>query len=161
MTGVEQLRFTGRLLPALVAVAVVACGDAEQAPEPGAPSGRLVVEKSLAGLPIFIEGSTTQLRIIGEDGADVLNGPFPVDTLDMPLVDRPVPAGTYELTAVERPCAGNCSMLDPPADTTRCALEVVVEANRTTRVAIVLSDTPAGGDSDCSAKTAGPSDGRQ
>src|SRR5215218_7656691 len=93
-------------LALVVAFVIAGCGDDERPVEPGGQSGRLVVEKSLADGPVFIEGSLTQLRVVGEDGAHIVDGLRPVATLDLPLFDRPVPEGTYELTAVERPCDG-------------------------------------------------------
>ncbi len=112
--------------------------------------GHLVVQKSLAGMPVFIEGSVTHLRIVGPDGAVIVDGLRPVETLDRPLLDQALPAGSYELTAVERPCEGNCSMLDAPADSTRCVFEVHVTAGRKTEVAILLGGSAGAVVSDCS-----------
>lgn len=137
----------------LAVLVVAACGKSEPASDSEPRSGRLVVQKSLAGLPVFIEGSVTHLRSVGEDGVEIVDGLRPLDTLDIPLLDRAVPAGTYELTAVERPCEGHCGMLDPPFESTRCDLEVVVRADRTTRVAIVLDGASGTPVSDCSATT--------
>jgi hypothetical protein len=154
MIGATVFRTTTRLVLPLLASVVVACGDGERASDPGPQSGRLVVQKELADLPIFTEGSLTQLRIVSEVGAEIVNGLRPIETLDIPLFDRPVPEGTYDLAAVERPCAGNCSRLDPPVDSTRCELKLVVRADRTTHVAIVLSAASGRAESDCSATTA-------
>jgi hypothetical protein len=141
-----------RSLAAFVAaVAIAGCGAAEPPTQPDARPGRLVVYKSLTDGPIFIEGSVTHLRIAGEDGAQVLDGLRPIPTLDVALFDGPVAAGTYELRTVERPCSGNCEHLDPPADDTRCKLEVSVSADRTTRVRVVLRATPEGVSTDCAA----------
>jgi hypothetical protein len=141
-----------RIAAPLLALAIGACGggDEERPAEPAREPGRLVVEKSLAGGVLFIEGSVTQLRIAGEDGREVLDELRPVETHDTPLFDRRLPEGTYRLAAVERPCEGNCTLLDPPVEDTRCQLVVSVGAGRTTRVALVLriaGDRPR---SDCS-----------
>lgn len=154
MIGLGALRLTARLLPACVAVTVAGCGDGERPREPERESGRLVVQKSLADHPIFIEGSVTHLRISGETGAEIVDGLAPVETLDAPLLDRPVPAGAYRVVAVERPCQGNCGTLDPPVDATRCELEVTVDAAGTTRVAIVLGYAADAPETDCSAAPA-------
>ena len=100
----------------------------------------LRLRRSVEG-PIFIEDSVTDLRIVSADGEQILNGLRPIDTLDVPLFDRAVPEGSYHVSAVERPCAGNCDILDPPVEETRCEVEVDVRANRTTRVATVLRPT--------------------
>ncbi len=152
MTGVRSSRFAARLVILIVALVAVGCGEGDSADEAVRQSGRLVVEKSSVGL-LFTEGSVTHLRIVSEDGEEIINGLRPIDTLDVPLFDREVPAGTYDVAAVERPCQGNCEELDPPVAATRCELEVAVRGNQTTRVAIVLSDASGDPDSDCSATT--------
>jgi hypothetical protein len=153
MASVSFPLFAARLVILLAALLAVGCGQGEAPGEPARQSGQLVVEKSLVGLPIFEEGSTTQLRIVSEHGKELVSGLRPVDTLDVPLFDQAVPDGTYRVTAVERPCQGNCDFLDPPFEATRCELEVEVRADRTTRVAVVLSGGSAGPDSGCSAMT--------
>jgi len=90
---------------------------------------------------------------VGEDGPAVVDGLRPVETLDVPLLDRALPEGTYELAAVERPCAGNCGQLDPAVDATRCDVDLTVKADRTTRVSIVLSSASGRPAADCSATT--------
>jgi hypothetical protein len=89
-------------------------------------------------------------RIAGEDGREILDELRPVDTHDTPLLDRRLPEGSYRLAAVERPCEGNCTMLDPPSEDTRCRLDVSVEAGQTTRVALVLRIAGGRPRSDCS-----------
>jgi hypothetical protein len=142
------------LLPVLAALTMAACGAAEP-PSDGDQHGRLVVHKSLAGGPIFIEGSVTHVRLVRRDGKVVVDGLRPVDTPDVPLLDRAVAPGTYDLIAVERPCEGNCGMLDPPVATTRCSVEVIVSAARTTRVDVVLGRGRDSALSDCSAEVPG------
>ena len=152
MTSVPLSRFAARLLVILlVALLLVGCGEGQPLGESVRQSGRLVVKKSLAEGPIFTEGSVTQLRIVSGDREQIADGLRPIDTLDIPLFDRAVPAGTYQVAAVELPCEGNCDMLDPPVEATRCELEVDVRANRTTRVAIVLSGASGDADKGCSA----------
>ena len=147
-------RLAARLFIPFVALLAVGCGDGEPQDESVGRFGRLVVEKSLAGLPIFTEGSTTRLRIVDADGEEIVDELRPVATHDVALFDRAVPEGAYRVTAVERPCQGNCTFLDPPVETTRCEIDVAVTADRTTRVAIVLSHASGEADSDCSAATA-------
>jgi hypothetical protein len=137
-------------LVACAALTIAACG-ADEAPSSSGQTGRLVVLKSLATGPIFTEGSLTHLRLVRRDGKVVVDGLRRADTLDVPLLDRVVPPGAYDLTAVERPCDGNCGTLDPPVDTTRCHVEVIISAERTTRVSIVLRRGRANALSDCSA----------
>jgi len=96
------------------------------------------VQKSLASGPMFIEGSVTHLRIVQRDGSKIVDELRPVDTLDVPILDRELPAGSYRLAAVERPCAANCQNLDPPAEDTRCEIEFDVHPSQTTFVAVVL-----------------------
>lgn len=139
-------RFAVRLVAPVIALMLMSCGEEQQNPEPG----RLVVQKSLAGGPVFIEGSITHLRVVDEDGTAIVDGLRPVRTLDVPIFERALPRGSYEVTAVERPCAGTCDTLDPPVRSTRCEIEANVSANRTTRVAIVLSAASGDADSECS-----------
>jgi hypothetical protein len=119
-----------------------------------AGSGRLVVDKSLASGPIFIEGSVTHLRLVRDDGTTLTDGLRPTETLDEPLLDQAVPAGSYTLETVERPCQGNCDFLDPPAEATRCTLPVQVLSDKSTRVTVVL-DLSAG-DVRCRVTAASP-----
>lgn len=124
------------------------------ASDSGRQSGRLVVQKSLAGSIVFAEGSVTQLRVVSDKGDDIVTGLRPIETLDIPLLDRSIPKGSYTVTAVERPCQGNCDVLGPPVQSTRCQLEVDVNPDRATRVAIVLTPASGGARSECSATTA-------
>lgn len=151
MTSATVLRLACRLVPALAALTIAACGE-EERPSDGERQGRLVVHKSLAAGPIFTEGSVTHVRLVRRDGTVVLDGLRPAGSADVPLVDRAVPPGTYDLTAFERPCDGNCSILDPPVAATRCRVTVIVRAERTTRVNIVLGRGRASAMSGCSAQ---------
>src|SRR5688572_27326623 len=135
MACVTAKRWVRRVVAALVALTVSACGAYER-PSGGDRVGRLVVQKSLAGGPIFIEGSITHLRIVRQDGEVIIDDLRPVDTLDTPICDSSMPPGSYDLSAVERPCEGNCGMLDPPVRATRCNLEVLIKPDETTRVQV-------------------------
>jgi hypothetical protein len=143
-----------RLAPALAALTLAGCGQGER-PSGGERQGRLVVHKSLAGGPIFVEGSVTHLRLVHGDGTVLVDRLAPARALDVALLDRAVAPGAYHLTAVERPCEGNCDVLDPPVATTRCGVEVTVSAERTTRVDIVLRRRWASAVSECSAERRG------
>src|SRR5687767_12310055 len=107
MIGFAVIRAATRMTLLLAAAAVAACGDATPRPQSAGGAGNLVVQKSLASGPIFIEGSVTHLRIVQEDGSEIVDELRPVDTLDVPILDRALPAGSYRLAAVERPCAAN------------------------------------------------------
>jgi len=136
--------------PALV-LTIAGCGEGE--PRSAAEAGRLVVHKSLSGGPLFIEGSVTRLKVVGEDGSVVVDGLREAGTLDTPIFDRELPAGTYEVSAVERPCQGSCGLLDPPAEGTRCTVTVDVRGDRTADVEIILSGLAGGVASECSNRT--------
>jgi hypothetical protein len=123
-----------RLIVCALALFAAACGS--DAPAAAAP-GRLVVQKTFAAArPLFIEGSVTHLRIVGEDGAVV------VDEVrhGRPLFDQTLPAGAYTVQTVERPCDGNCGYLDPPVESTRCELAVRIAAGERTKVSLALED---------------------
>ena len=126
------VKYAARLVLAALALVTVACGQDEQASE----NGRLVIQKSVDG-PVFIEGSATQFRIMRVDGSTVIDD---VDT-SATLFDQSLAPGSYKLETVERPCAGNCNLLDGPAESTRCTLDVPVIAGERTEVSIVLKSS--------------------
>ena len=134
------------LIVLAVAVVFPACGGDE--PPPG--DGRLVVVKSLAGGPVFAEGSVTELRVTAQDGRIVVDELRPTDTLDVPVFSRALAPGRYAVRSVERPCSGNCAALDPPALGTRCDRAVTVATGRTTRLTIVLAPAADGARNRCS-----------
>ena len=117
-----------RLALAALALVTAACGH----DEPASENGRLVIQKSLDGPPVFIEGSATQFRIMRVDGSTVAEH---VRWSAM-LFDGSLAPGSYKLETVERPCSGNCGMLDEPVETTRCALDVRVVAGERSEVSI-------------------------
>lgn len=155
MMTVSLAHLAVRLVSLLLAFVVIGCGDGDRPSDSDRQRGRLVVDTSLAGPPVFFEGSLTQLRIVQRDGTEVVDDVVEIETYDAPIFDRAVPEDAYQVTAVERPCSGSCDALDAPLEGTRCKLPVDVRANRTTRVAIVLRATPTGARSDCSV-SAGP-----
>jgi hypothetical protein len=61
--------------PALVistlACLIVACGGSER--QAVSETGRLVIQKSLADGPVFIEGSLTYVRIVRDDGQTIVD----------------------------------------------------------------------------------------
>ncbi len=123
--------------PALVistlACLIVACGGSEG--QAVSETGRLVVQKSLAERPLFIEGSVTHVRIVRDDGATIIDETRSVGS---PLFDEALRPGDYAVETVERPCDGNCDYLDGPVESTRCATDVRVRIAATATVSIVL-----------------------
>jgi len=117
-----------------LACLIVACGGSDER-EAVSETGRLVVEKSLAERPLFIEGSVTHVRIVRADGATIIDETRSVGS---PLFDEALRPGDYAVETVERPCDGNCGYLDGPVESTRCATDVRVRIGATTTVAIVL-----------------------
>lgn len=131
--------------PALVistlACLIVACGGSEG--QAVSETGRLVVQKSLADGPVFIEGSLTYVRIVRDDGQTIVDEVKAGEALSTPLFDEALRPGDYSVETVERPCSGNCMHLDEPVESTRCATDVRVRIGATATVSLVLES--AGG----------------
>jgi hypothetical protein len=117
-----------------LACLIVACGGTDEH-EAVSETGRLVVERSLAERPLFIEGSVTHVRIVRDDGATIVDETRPGGS---PLFDEALRPGDYAVETVERPCDANCDYLDGPVESTRCATDVRVRIGATTTVSIVL-----------------------
>ena len=119
-----------------LACLIVACGGSEV--QAVSETGRLVVEKSLADRPVFIEGSLTWVRIVRDDGRTIVDEVKAPESLSTPLFDEALRPGDYSVETVERPCDGNCMHLDEPVESTRCAHDVRVRIGATTTVSVVL-----------------------
>ena len=115
---------------------IVACGGSEG--QAVSETGRLVLQKSYPDGPVFIEGSVTRLRIVRDDGETIVDEERPAESPHAALFDEALRPGTYTLEAVERPCDANCDYLDEPVESTRCTLDVRVQAGETANVTIAV-----------------------
>ncbi|MGH2847848.1 MAG: serine hydrolase, partial [Thermoleophilaceae bacterium] len=113
-----------------VLVAFAAAGVVALPAQAAGPRGTLRVEHRLSGLP-YVEGSVTYLRV-GQAGRVVARRSRAAVRLTL---KRRLAPGRYRAGSLQRPCAGNCSMLDPPTD--RCSRRVRVFAGETTVVRAV------------------------
>ena len=120
-----------------LAVLCAACGGSDER-EAVAETGRLVLEKTHPDGPVFIEGSVTHVKIVRDDGETIVDEERPPESVGAPLFDEALRPGTYTLVSVERPCDANCGYLDRPVESTRCTLDVRVEAGRTATVQIAV-----------------------
>jgi D-alanyl-D-alanine dipeptidase len=115
---------------ALIAVLVAAAVPASPG-EAAAPRGTLKVDQRFdySGGP-YVEGSISYLRV--RKGGRVVAERSRAGGVSLSRRLRP---GLYRVGSFQRPCAGNCSMLDPPAE--RCSRRVRLFAGETSTVRAV------------------------
>ena len=95
----------------------VALGFLVTAPAAEAAPGTLDFRQAFAGRGVYSEGSISYMRVRGERGEVVVRKR--VQHRARFRMRRRLPPGRYVVISFQRPCAGNCSLLDPPID--RCA----------------------------------------
>ncbi len=81
----------------------------------------------------YIEGSVSFVRVRRTDGELVVGRRVRKPRFGM---RRRLPPGRYRVISFQRPCAGNCDLLDPPAD--RCARPVRVLSDGLTQVRVTV-----------------------
>jgi Beta-lactamase enzyme family len=117
------------VLVAAVGAVVLAVAPVGASVSPARGTLELRQRFDLSGGP-YIEGSVSYLRV--RKGRRVVFRRARQGAMSARLNPR---AGLYRVISYQRPCAGNCSMLDPPTD--RCSRRVRVYAGETTRVSTV------------------------
>ena len=117
-----------------LACLIVACGGSDER-EAVSETGRLVVEKSSAERPLFIEGSVTHVRIVRADGATIIDETRLVGS---PLFDEALRPGDYAVETVERPAPRQLRLPRRAGGEHALRTDVRVRIGATTTVAIVL-----------------------
>jgi hypothetical protein len=116
-------------LAAAAGAAVLAVASVGASVSPGRGTVELRQRFDLSIGP-YIEGSISYLRV--RRGRRVVYRRSRAGAISARLNPR---AGLYRVISYQRPCAGNCSMLDPPTD--RCSRRVRVYAGETSKVRAV------------------------
>jgi hypothetical protein len=120
------------VIGALLALAVSGCGDkANDSGPSGGASLRVKHVLDRSARPVYIEGTVWHVRIVDSDGAAVLDRRLLDDSISLRLEQ-----GRYRLESEELPCDGNCSNLDPPADT--CKTDFQVESDQDLAATVTL-----------------------
>jgi D-alanyl-D-alanine dipeptidase len=108
----------------------VALGFLVSAPAAEGAPGTLDFRQAFAGRAVYTEGSVSYVRVRRERGELVARRG--VQHRARFRMRRRLPPGRYVVISFQRPCAGNCSVLDPPVD--RCARRVRVLSGGLTEV---------------------------
>ena len=108
----------------------VALGVLVSAPAAEAAPGTLDFRQAFAGRGVYTEGSISYMRVRRERGEVVVRKR--VRHRARFRMRRRLPPGRYVVVSFQRPCAGNCSLLDPPRE--RCARRVRVLSRGLTEV---------------------------
>jgi hypothetical protein len=110
------------LTGAVLALLVSGCGSERESREhaPNQDGALLRVTHVVEGPPLYVEGAIWHVRVVGSDGAAVLDRKLADDSVSVS-----VDPGRYELQSEEFPCDGNCNNLGPATDS--CSTEVTVD----------------------------------
>jgi hypothetical protein len=116
----------------ILALLVGGCGGGgDKKAEPGGDAS-LRVKHVVNGPPYYTEGSIWHVRVLDSDGSAVLD-----KQLEDNSVSASLGAGRYELKSEELPCDGNCSNLDPPADS--CSGQLTVTTGQELAATVTVS----------------------
>ncbi len=118
-----------RTLVTAVAVAAVALPAVAEA-TPGTLDYRQSLDSSRG---VYTEGSISFVRVRASDGHALVRRRVSKPRFRMLRKLRP---GRYRVISYQRPCAGNCSLLDPPVD--RCARAVRILSGGRTEVGVTV-----------------------
>jgi hypothetical protein len=122
------------LIGAVLALLVSGCGNESGDPEPARDGAALLLKHVVDGPPLYIEGSIWHVRVVGSDGAPVLDRQLSDDSVSVS-----VEPGRYELESEEFPCNGNCGNLAPGTD--RCSTKLVVDRGQKLAAIVRLRPT--------------------
>ena len=111
------------LIGAVLALLVSGCGSENREHAPNQDGASLRVRHVVDGPPLYVEGSIWHVRVVGSNGAAVLDRKLADDSVSVSLEP-----GRYELQSEEFPCNGNCNNLGPGTDS--CSTEVTVERDQ-------------------------------
>jgi hypothetical protein len=120
---------------ALTATALAGCGGAPPRPAGEQPGELRIVEMTVPGSPIPIEGEFSYVRVSGEDGGSVVERRLDGEHELRLSLD----AGRYTLSVWHRTCDGNCGLLDPPSD--RCEEALVLSPQEV--VLVTIENSPS------------------
>jgi zinc D-Ala-D-Ala dipeptidase len=121
------LRAVQRTLVTAVALAAAAVPAAAEA-----SPGTLDFQQSSARRPVYIEGAVSFVRVRDAAGDTVVRRR--VRHRPRFRMVRRLPPGRYKVVSYQRPCAGNCSVLDPPTE--RCARRIRILSGGLTAVSV-------------------------